>query len=338
MSSLSEQSHRPGINKPLSTAGPTSTDKRVDTELHAFLQANDIYETDEGERRRSLVILELEAMLRTWVMSVGERKGVIKRAAYSAEGSCQLHVFGSQRLGVHGPDSDIDMLCLCPQFISRNEFFISFGNMLKESDHANMVLAVPEAYTPVIKFTYKDQPVDMIFASLPMMSIPADIDLLDDNILKDQDEKGVRSLNGVRVATYLVNSAPNFTVFKFALRAIKFWGRRRGIYSNVLGFLGGINFALMTAFICQLHPNTCAACIVQRFFKIYFHWIWPNPIMIAAPVDQANASLSSWNFMKHMKDRADLMPIITPSLPQMNSAYNISHPQFRVIQVHSTIY
>lgn len=336
MSASVQQQHRPGINQPLSTAGPSEQDSRVDNELEAFLQANSICESVEGERRREMVISELERMLRQWVLSIGQRKGAIKISEFGpVEGAGQLHVFGSQRLGVHGPDSDVDVLCICPQFISRYDFFGSFCDELRACPHASMVLAVPEAYTPVVKFNYLDQPVDMIFVSLPMASIPTDIDLLNDAFLKDQDEKGVRSLNGVRVAEYLVKSVPDFTVFRSSLRAIKFWGRRRGIYSNVLGFLGGINFALMVAFICQLHPNTCPACIVQRFFKIYFHWQWPNPILISAPVDYAFGHMSSWNYMKHMKDRIDLMPIITPCFPQMNSAYNMSPPQFRVIQVKS---
>jgi poly(A) polymerase len=332
--------HRPGVNKALSIALPTAMDKRVDTELEAFLQANSIYETEEGEKRRATVVNELESMLRQWVLAVGERKGSLGGGLEETSllGAGQLHVFGSQRLGVHGTDSDVDVLCVCPQFITRQDFFGSFCDCLRESEHASMVLAVPEAYTPVVKFNYMSQPVDMIFVSLPLRSIPQDIDLLNDAFLKEQDEKGVRSLNGVRVAEHLVKAVPNVTVFRSSLRAIKFWGRRRGIYSNVLGVLGGINFALMVAFICQLHPNACMACIVQRFFKIYFHWQWPNPIMIAAPVDYLFGNTSSWNYVQHLKDRADLMPIITPAFPQMNSAYNMSPPQFRVIQVTFAIH
>lgn len=333
--SAAEQ-HRPGVNKPISTAGPTPIDSRVDTELEAYMQANSIAESEEGEERRAKVVTVLQDMLRQWVVDVGVKKGLFTAEEFgSIDGAGLLSVFGSQRLGVHGPDSDIDVLCVCPQFITRHDFFVYFCMLLHESPHASMVLAVPEAYTPVVKFNFMEQPVDMIFVALPVRSIPSDIDLLDDALLKEQDEKGVRSLNGVRVAQYLVSAVPNFDVFRSALRAIKFWGRRRGIYSNVLGFLGGINFALLVAFVCQLHPNTCTACIVQRFFKIYFHWVWPNPIMVAPPADYQFGSMVSWNYMKHMKDRADLMPIVTPAVPQMNSAYNMSPPQFRAIQVLS---
>ena len=332
--SVSGTQHKPGVNTPLSTAEPTPADLKVDKELEAFLQAKAVSESDEGNTKRNEVLAELEETLRSWVLDLGEKTGAVDRLTYGPrEGAAQLRVFGSQQLGVHTPDSDIDVLCICPKFISRANFFTSFCASLRQNRHASMVLSVPEAYTPVVKFNYKNQPVDMIFVSLPVLSLSNEINLLDNSHLKDQDEKGVRSLNGVRVAQYLVDSVPKLSVFRSALRAIKFWGRRRGIYSNVLGFLGGINFALLVAFICQLHPHACAASIVQRFFKIYCHWQWPNPIMIAAPVDFILGNASSWNHVKHMKDRVDMMPIITPAFPQMNSAYNINPPQFRVIQV-----
>jgi hypothetical protein len=37
---------------------------------------------------------------------------------------------------------------------------------------------------------------DLLFARLPMSSIPDDIDMLDDNMLRNMDEKSVLALNG----------------------------------------------------------------------------------------------------------------------------------------------
>lgn len=46
----------------------------------------------------------------------------------------------------------------------------------------------------------------------------------------------------------------------------------RGIYANVLGFPGGVAWALLTARICQLYPNAAPSTIVSKFFPIYYQW------------------------------------------------------------------
>jgi poly(A) polymerase len=323
------------FNKPISIDMPSAEELEMDAELQHHLRSCGIFETSDGQHRRESVIIKLESLVNDWAVDLAEKKSITLHQPDPSYHNpyARLVVFGSQRLSVHSVESDVDVLCLCPNFVTRGDFFTSFIQYIAAYPNASMVISVPEAFTPVVKFNFCGQAIDMIFATLPTETVPLEPNLLDDQCLRFQDEKGVRSLNGARVAEMILNLVPDQATYTTALRAIKLWARRRGVYSNVLGFLGGINFAIMVAFICQLFPNACAASIINSFFKVYAHWVWPNPIMIAAPVEYSEFyGLTSWNYVKNAKDRMDIMPIITPAFPQMNSAYNVGMAQFRSIQ------
>ena len=46
----------------------------------------------------------------------------------------------------------------------------------------------------------------------------------------------------------------------------------RGIYSNALGFLGGVSWAMLVARVCQLYPNAAPATLIQKFFLVFSKW------------------------------------------------------------------
>ena len=66
---------------------------------------------------------------------------------------------------------------------------------------------------------------DMLFARLSNSTIADDLDLKDDSILRDLDEKCVRSLNGCRVTDEILNLVPNVETFRLTLRTIKLWAK-----------------------------------------------------------------------------------------------------------------
>lgn len=205
--------------------------------------------------------------MKKFVYQVSISRGLSEATANAAGG--KIFTFGSYRLGVHGPGTDIDTLCVVPKHVSREDFFDVFEGMLKDMDGITEVSVchniprqqsgdtesachtqgVPDAYVPVIKTEIMGIPLDFTMARLALSTIPDDLSLKDDNLLRNLDERCVRSLNGAAVFSYnlvslsliyilgsrvtdeILRLVPNVGVFRDSLRCIKHWAQRQFKYS-----------------------------------------------------------------------------------------------------------
>jgi len=75
---------------------------------------------------------------------------------------------------------------------------------------------------------------------------------------------------------------PNVENFRVVLRCIKLWAKNRGIYSNILGYLGGVAWAILVAKICMIFPYLAPNKLLYNFFRFYSEWEWgpDNPIIL----------------------------------------------------------
>ncbi|VDN24223.1 unnamed protein product [Gongylonema pulchrum] len=248
----------------------------------------------------------------------------------------KLFTFGSYRLGVHTKGADIDSLCVAPRHVNRSDFFTSFYEMLAKDPNTSELRQVQEAFVPVIKLKYRGIELDILFARLASTQVPEDQQLKDDFILKNLDEKSIRSLNGCRVADEILSLVPNVTSFTYTLRAIKLWAQNHGIYSNVVGFLGGVSWAILVARICQLYPNAAPSRLVQKFFIVFSRWDWPHPVFLkgsqtARLIEMPSFQELVWDPRTRIGDRYHLMPIITPAFPEQNSTFNVTRSTRQVM-------
>ena len=126
--------------------------------------------------------------------------------------------------------SDIDTLVLAPSHVSRDDFFKYFPTILERMSPAGAIeemTPVEDAFVPIIKIEYSGISIDLIFARLALPSVPLTLDLKDSNVLRGQDDSGLRSLNGPRVTDEILDLVPQPKIFRTALRAVKLWAKSK---------------------------------------------------------------------------------------------------------------
>ncbi|CAG8591893.1 5828_t:CDS:10, partial [Diversispora eburnea] len=294
-----------GVTPPIVTAHPTQREIEVTDLLLQELTAQGTFESDDESKRREVVLGKLDGLVKEFVYQISKDKENLPEPDAKEAGG-KIFTFGSYRLGVHGAGTDIDTLCVVPRHVSREDFFTVMYDFLKKRNE-----------------------IDLVFARLNLSRVPDDLELRENSLLENLDETCVRSINGSRVTDEILRLVPSIPAFRKSLRCIKLWAKRRAIYSNVMGFLGGVAWAMLVARICQLYPNAIAGAIVSRFFRIMYQWNWPQPVLLK-PIEDGPVRV--WNPKLYHGDRFHLMPIITPAYPSMCATHNVTQSTKKIIE------
>eukprot|EP00483_Globobulimina_turgida_P004185 UN04193 len=184
-----------------------------------------------------------------------------------------------------------------------------------------------------MSFKYNNIDIDIVYAQLQIELLDMEWDINDDRNLRNLDQTSILSLNGVRLAHKTLDLIPNKKVFRLSLRAIRYWAKQRGIYSNKLGYLGGVSWAILIGRVCQLYPNANSSQIVQNFFLFYHIWNFGTPLKAITLCNivqhEDMPSIKVWD-PNDQQSKYELMHIITPAFPAMNSTHNVSMSTFEV--------
>ncbi|KAK4469022.1 hypothetical protein MN116_007488 [Schistosoma mekongi] len=316
----------------LSFKKPTEQDLKDTQELEASLAQLNIFETQEEISQRREALVRLQEISNGWIRQKALEQNLPTHVANSTTG--KIFTFGSYRLGVNFRGADIDSLLVVPRFITREEFFSDFQAVLAENPNVEDLHAVVDAFVPVLKMKFMGVEIDLLFAQIDQMSIPENFSLCENTevLMRNMDERDVRSINGVRVTEDILNLVYNKNSFKVALKVIRIWAKRRNVYSNALGFLGGVSWAILVSRICQLYPYATPSMIVYLFFTIFSQWPWPKPVRLRESEYIASLCLPVWDPRLNPSDQYHLMPILTPSYPSQNSTYNVQRSNRIIIE------
>ncbi|QSS65223.1 poly(A) polymerase Pap [Histoplasma capsulatum] len=313
-----------GVTPPVSNALPTPAEIAANDDLTTELKRQNNFEAPAETERRKQTLQLIQRVTVEFVKVVSRRKGLSQAAIDVAGG--KIFTYGSYRLGVYGPGSDIDTLVVGPKHVSFEDFFSDFPPILENMAPKGAIeklTSVPDAYVPIIKIELSGISIDLIYARLLVHSVPLNLDLRNKDLLRGLDEKEIRCVNGTRVTDEILELVPQQKTFRLALRAIKLWAQRRAIYSNIVGFPGGVAWAMLVARVCQLYPQATGSAIVGKFFRIMNQWKWPQPVLLK-PIEEGPLQMKVWNPQIYHGDKYHLMPIITPAYPSMCATHNVS--------------
>ena len=227
----------------------------------------------------------------------------------------QIFPFGSYEMGTLTSSSDIDLLLAAPKFISKQSIFVNLYSLLNQDSRITNLRKIESAYVPIIKFNINGIKVDLSYAIFNKNLIRKGINFLDDQIIRNMKSQSVVAFNGVRTTKIIQNMIPNPNVFKSVVQLLKIWAKKRYISGNLLGYFGGINLTLIAAYFCKNSEETNPFAVLLKIFNELSTWNWPNQISI-------NQVKTTGNREGWTPNNNDVMPIITPAYPSINSMRN----------------
>jgi poly(A) polymerase len=322
-----------GVTPPVSLAAPTEKDLADTRGLIEFVDSEAPLASEAGLKTRLDVLNTLEIQANHWVNDLKERGG------HEITSNSLILTFGSYKLGLVSESSDIDAVLIAPGFVTNEDFYASFSCRLQDLHGVSALTVVREAYTPIIKLTLYSVEVDLLFCAVNhSFTDNGSLEkwILEENtVLSSLDEKCARILNGPRVAWKLLNLVPSKETFLTVLRYVKLFAKRRGLYSNIMGFYGGITWAILTARVCQMFPNMAPSQIINRFFKVWSKWDFTNHAVQLNEIERTDlmeySKFKVWSKSTESTKQPSLMPIITPAFPAMNTTHNVSETTKQIL-------
>ena len=280
-----------------------------------------VFETPDFMQIRTRSIQYIQGIVEQWYLKIGQEQKEMSRQLLESK-MAKVLVFGSYRLGVHFAGTDIDTICVFPQFISKEEFLSGFKDFITGKEDIEDVIKIQEAQTPIIKVKVLGIPFDLLYASIDINHINSQNDIekfiMNEQMFRSLEPVSQRSFNGYLGNVNIQKSVPNYGIYRNFLRIIKLWAKRRCIYSAQFGYLSGIACAIMVAKIHQENPNLDVTDLVYKFFEVYSQSDWKNPIAIQFGKNTQGMSLTQW---KQALDQVqqDLMAILTPNYELRNT-------------------
>ena len=148
--------------EPINEDPPTEEEKARSIELAEFVVEKGEVLSEEMAGKFEDVLYRIELLVKAFVKEVAIKAGYDQATADTLSG--KLMTYGSFRLGVASKESDVDVLCLAPRFVKREDFFRVFYRILLNDKYVENLVKVEKARVPIMSMLFGGIAIDIAFA------------------------------------------------------------------------------------------------------------------------------------------------------------------------------
>ncbi len=253
---------------------------------------------------------------------------VVKQACTECLGfEASIHLLGSARLGVATPTSDLDVVCLIPDYLTGENFLTRVADCLQglcdspEERLCQRSQVLLDAKFPVLRLEIEGISLDLLYTQVAVN------DGWETRNIRDlqaqiKDPKSIIGCWEADLIVDLVKQQLRLERFQMLLKAVRSWAKVRGLYGNSWGFLGGFSWSLLCAYTCidYRDPDKSLTALLANFFQVLSRYNWRNPIALTDIGKKYQAKLPQ-----------DLLPIVSSIEPCKNTARNITHSTAKIL-------
>ncbi len=250
---------------------------------------------------------------------------IVKQACSDCLGfNATLLLLGSARLDVASPDSDLDVICLIPNYVAGKKFLARVEDRLQGLYDRSLV--VVDARFPVLRLTIDGISLDLLYTQVEVTDGWDNLDLQDLKA-RVKNPKAIVGCWEADLIVDLVSQHVPLESFRWLLKAVRAWAKSRGIYGNSWGFLGGFSWSLLCAWSCIQYrgKDRSTESLLANFFQLLSQHDWSKAISLTEVGCQYQAKLPN-----------DRLPIITSIEPCKNTARNITRSTAQILQSEFT--
>ncbi|KAF8565291.1 hypothetical protein P879_07338 [Paragonimus westermani] len=224
--------------------------------LSSLLNELGFCDSEEEIRRKKSSVEFLERLSVRWILDMAMHTSP-NLHFNNRNLPCRIMLQGSAALGVSCASSDVDAVLIVPNFVDRDDFFVSFPDYLKIQKDVTDVVAVPETLVPLIRMSVSGVRIDLVISRLSSPYVPAHIDFEQplEDLYRGMDLVSVRSLSGVHLAQEVKKLTNGFPLFPRLLRIVRAWVSARAIGSYVYGFPPNIAWVILVVYVCKRMAN-----------------------------------------------------------------------------------